>query len=370
MMESPPTVVRAVATALPRGRFSSARAAALMGEVLSKNPRDASRIVAAAELSEIRFRHSVLAEANGDPGEAEFPFYMDRVRRGDAEPTTAERMEVYARESPRLAEEAARRALDAAGLDLAAVTHLVTVTCTGFFSPGLDFRLIEGLKLRGDVARAQVGFMGCHAALNACGVARGFARSRPDAQVLVVCVELCTLHFQAAADRDALMPNLLFADGAAALVVSGTDGGNGAPLELVDTASTLFPNSADAMTWRITDKGFRMTLDKSVPDRIASGVRGCVDGFLARHELSIGEVSGWAIHPGGPRILSSCLTSLGLPASAGESSMSVLRERGNMSSPTVLFILRDLLDRGVRGPIVGLAFGPGLVAELALFRAG
>lgn len=292
-------------------------------------------------------------------------------RRGSAvvpeldDASTARRMELYAEHAPVLAAEAAREALRDADVTAGAITHLVTVSCTGFGAPGVDRALIGALRLPAGVARTHVGFMGCHAALNALRVARAFAGSSPHARVLVVCVELCTLHVQHDWHVDDVVAHALFADGAAAVVVAPARDGADDVL-LASHGAQVFPASEDAMSWRIGDTGFRMTLSARVPDLIASGLPGWCDGWLAEHGLARGDVGAWAVHPGGPRVLSATAEALDLPNDAIAASRDVLARHGNMSSPTLLFVLRRLINEGLPRPWVALGFGPGLAVEAAL----
>lgn len=345
-------------TAIPSESMSSAEFATIAARLSACEPRQASVLQAVAARSGIDRRHSVLIRRDPITNAPGLPFYED----APTPPGTAARMAVYAQEAGALAALAAGRALTAAALNGAAITHLVTASCTGFFAPGIELQLLEKLNLPASVERIHIGFMGCHAALNACRVARGIACSQPNAHVLVICAELCTLHYQAGMERDALVPNMLFGDGAAAMVI-GAEEGEG--LRLVDTASQIVRESAGAMTWCITDTGFKMTLDASVPRLIAAHLRPVVEAFLERNHLGISDVESWAIHPGGPKILEGALEALHLPESAGAASRAVLRENGNMSSPTIVFILARLPQRG---PVVALAFGPGLSVELVLLR--
>ncbi len=348
--------VLGMGTAVPENRLSAEAFAELAIRLSANSPKEEGLVRAVARRSGVAERGIVLPR--GESGAA--PFYPPL-----ASPGTAERMGAYEELAPALAAAAARAALANSGIDAGAITHLVTASCTGFSAPGVDLYLVGALGLSADVARVHVGFMGCHGAVNACRMARALASENTDARVLVVAVELCTIHFQYGLGRDELLPNALFADGAAAMVI----GAGEAPLRLLGTASRVIPNSAHAMTWRIADTGFRMTLDSSVPDLIAAHVRVFVESALARHGLSVDDVAGWAIHPGGPRVIDSALAGLGLPSAAGDASRDVLRHHGNMSSATVLFVLEELLRRGTDGPIAALAFGPGLTAELALFAA-
>lgn len=298
----------------------------------------------------VETRRSVLADVQG-----RMAFYEEgRV------PTTAERMRVYAREAPTLAHDSCLRALADAGVDAGAITHVVLVSCTGFESPGVDLRLIESLGLDAGVRRTCVGMMGCHGAINGLAVARAFAQSDPAARVLMVCVELCTLHFCASIEQGAMVANALFGDGAAAVVVGHGDRGRA----LGACSSVVVPGTSADMGWVIGDAGFEMTLASGVPSALAERVPGWVDGWLSSQGVAREDVAGWAVHPGGPRVLDEVSSALGLGEDGIDASRAVLREHGNMSSGTVLFILDRM--RAVEGPIALLAFGPGLCAEGAL----
>ena len=297
-------------------------------------------------------------------------------------PTTGERLALYAREVGPLAVSASSAALAEAGFAAEAITHLVTVSCTGFVAPGVDFALMTGLGLRPTVARTHVGFMGCHGALNGLRVANAFATVDPTARVLVCAVELCSLHYYYGSAADKLVANAIFADGAAAVVGQANPErerrggqfhpvahapGSPAPWRLVASGSCLIPNSAEDMGWTIGDHGFEMSLSRRVPGLIAAHLRPWLEAWLRDNGLSLADVRSWAVHPGGPKIVSAAGESLGLSDVALEPSRAVFAEYGNMSSPTVLFILQRLRARNAPRPCVALGFGPGLVAETALF---
>jgi predicted naringenin-chalcone synthase len=325
--------------------------------------------------SGVQQRHTVAVRGESGPLEERIPYYPLAKNEGDRGPTTEQRMVWYEQEAPPLAFQAAQRALDRAGAGAERITHLVTVSCTGFFSPGLDALLIRELGMSPAVHRTHVGFMGCHGALNGLRAASAYA-SDPNAHVLLCAVELCSLHFAYGWDPEMLVANTLFADGAAALVGRGGEG----PGWTVRASGTfLMPDSEEAMSWRIGDHGFRMTLSPQVgdhgfrmtlspqvPERIRQYLAGWLESWLGSHGVSLADVKSWAVHPGGPRILDAVEESLGLAADALDVSREILRTHGNMSSPTVLFIL-DRTMREERGlPCVALAFGPGLVVEAAL----
>ena len=253
-------------------------------------------------------------------------------------------------------------------IDPAKVTHLVTVSCTGFAAPGLDWQLLDALGLSPQVQRVQVGFMGCHGAINGLRTARGLAAADPDAVVLLCAVELCSLHYRMNWESDAMVGNALFADGAAAVAVVGSQRSDefDCGIPILDCASIRIPDSSDQMSWRIGDHGFDMTLTGEVPSSIQKHLKTWLSQWLAQHGLSQGDISQWIVHPGGPRILDATEAALGLGRNALTHSREVLSELGNMSSPTVLFVLQRSIEAGETGPKVILAFGPGLVAEAAL----
>jgi len=285
-------------------------------------------------------------------------------------PTTAERMAFYREHAPILAVQAAAKALAESGVAPGDITHVVTVTCTGFDAPGVDVALIEQLGLRSTTERIQVGFMGCHGAVNGIRAALPLVEADPSRRVLLCAVELCSLHFSFTWDPARAVGNAVFADGAAALVLgSETDDrpGEAPRWHPRATGSCLIPNSTDAMSWSIGDHGFEMVLSPRVPDLIAAHLRPWLEDWLAGHGLTLAEIGSWAVHPGGPRIVSAVEKSLGLDASATAVSREVLAECGNMSSPTILFILERLTRSQAKRPCVALGFGPGLTAEAALF---
>ena len=270
-------------------------------------------------------------------------------------PGVAERMKLYRAAALPLAAAAAGRALAEAGLNPSGIDQLVTVSCTGFAAPGVDLALMTELGLPPETARTHVGFMGCHGAMNGLRVAGALAAAKPGRRVLLVCVEVCTAHFRYG-DKG-LTANALFADGAAAAVISSDEGGGGPTL--VDHASLVLPDSGDAMTWDIGANGFEMTLSPAVPGLIADQLPGVAGPWLARHGLRPADIAGWAIHPGGPRVISAVGEALGLPASALAPSHALLREHGNMSSPTVLFLLERLQQNPTKRPLRPPRLRPG-----------
>ncbi len=314
----------------------------------------------------IRARGSVLLDdSNGLPV---YDFYHLPSGPQDRGPSTEARMGSYKKHAGSLALRAASETLHRSGVQPGEITHLINVTCTGFYAPGIDSELIEGLSLPRTVERLQVGFMGCHALLNALRTAASIAGANPDARIMVTSVELCSLHFQYGWNTDRIVSNALFADGAGALVVGrgGREGGGG--WCMTGGGSYLLPDSTEAMTWRIGDHGFDMTLSPRIPDLIEAHLAGYVDQWLSRSGLTRGDIGTWAIHPGGPRILDAAEKALGLTGAATAASREVLWDHGNMSSATMAFLLEKLIDSGSPLPCVALGFGPGLTVEATLFE--
>jgi predicted naringenin-chalcone synthase len=309
----------------------------------------------------VRTRHSVVLDSDTNGRPAEQRFYT----RTELGPTTGERMAAYEASAAPLGLMAAREALERAEISPTEIGHLVTVSCSGFASPGFDLSLIDRLALLPDTTRTHVGFMGCHGALNGLRVANSLVQNDRNHCALVCAVELCTLHHQYRWDPDQIVANALFADGAAAVVLRGnlSDVDN---WRLVDQRSAVIPDTEQMMSWKISDHGFQMTLSAQVPQVLDERLRPWLSGWLGEHGLSIDKIGSWAVHPGGPRILDACASAIGLAEDALVDSREVLAEFGNMSSPTILFILDRMQRCNAARPCVVLAFGPGLTIEAAL----
>jgi alpha-pyrone synthase len=277
-------------------------------------------------------------------------------------PSTADRMRLFEAKAPPLAAEA----VDALDLGASAdqITHLVIATCTGLSAPGLDIELIRRCGLTSSVERTVVGFMGCYAAINALKLARHIVRSEPEARVLVVCVELCTLHLQETGDLEQVLSFLLFGDGCAAALVSAEPVG----LALERFHAVLVPEDADLIQWHIRESGFDMFLSGRVPGALGKALTAKAASILNGTPPEAIEL--WAVHPGGRSVLDAVDAALGLGPTALAASRDVLRRFGNMSSATVLFVLKSLMRDARPGALgCGMAFGPGLTAETMLFRA-
>jgi alpha-pyrone synthase len=303
-----------------------------------------------AEKSGIERRWSFL-EPSPDPARLDdLGFYC-----AGAFPSTARRMRFFEDHAFRLARDAVEDMGGAAG-----ASHLVVSCCTGFYAPGLDLELARHLRLGTATERTVVGFMGCQAALNALKLARHIVRSERSARVLVINLELCTLHLQETEDLEQLLSYLIFADGCAAGLVTAEPRG----LALERFHSALIPDSADQITWRVGDQGFDMRLSGRVPASIGRGLPDALRALLDGAAPAL-----WAVHPGGRSILDAVEHALELPEAALAASRAVLRDYGNMSSATIMFVLKALMTRAPAGESgCALAFGPGLTAEALMFR--
>ncbi|HSG54214.1 MAG TPA: type III polyketide synthase [Paracoccaceae bacterium] len=338
---TPAARIEAISTAVPLGEVEAHYRAWAAGQIAGDRERKLFERMAAR--SGIDHRFTVLDGQDGRMDAA--GFYA-----ADGGASTALRMQVYATEAPALALQAI------AGLPkLGIITHIVVASCTGFMAPGLDQVIARKLCLPPSVERISIGFMGCYAGITALRTAAHLVRSQPDARVLVVAVELCSLHLQKTGNIEALLAMRQFADGAAAAIVTGSGPG----LALSAPLSRTLHESADLITWTIGDTGFAMHLSGEVPARL---VEALIDPEVAAHIGDPATIDAWAVHPGGRSILDAVERGLALPPGKLDTSRSVLREYGNMSSATVLFVLARLMaDQPANG--LALAFGPGLAME-------
>ncbi|MBO2009997.1 type III polyketide synthase [Hymenobacter negativus] len=366
-----PSYLGAIGTANPAHCIAQPQIADFMAQALQFDEGDTRKLRALYRVSGIAQRYSVLPDygrANG-----EYTFFPNTIGL-EPFPSVGQRMAVYRREALPLAVEAVRNSLlQVPDVAPDSITHLVTVSCTGMYAPGLDIELVQALGLRADVRRTCVNFMGCYAAVNAVKLADAFCQADARARVLIVSVELCTLHFQKSREEDHLVSNALFGDGAAACLVQAGPLPNGTPsLALQGFHCGLEPDGHDDMAWHINDFGFEMSLSSYVPKLIQRGIRKLTDGLLASLPVQLSDIHHFAIHPGGRKILETIETELGLTRDHNRHAYRVLRDYGNMSSATVLFVLRDVLaaatpaDHGA--PVLSFAFGPGLTMEAMLLE--
>jgi alkylresorcinol/alkylpyrone synthase len=322
--------------------------------------------------SGIQQRYSVIPDYTREP--MEWKFYADSENL-EPFPSIETRMQLFSKHAPALTLEASRKCLDG-NMRTSEITHLITVSCTGMSAPGLDLQLLELLDLPKSTFRTSVNFMGCYAALHAMKLANAIIGSERNAKVLIVCTELCTLHFQKEATADNITSSLLFGDGsAAALIVGDDDPKRG--LSLKSFYSEVIPKGKKDMSWEISSTGFLMTLSGYVPDLISEDLKSMCERALNGTGETVASITNWCIHPGGKKILDSAALSLGIKTDELQHSYDVLKEYGNMSSATILFVLKRILEQvraskagdnpgNKTNSIFGAAFGPGLTMETFL----
>ena len=316
----------------------------------------------------IEHRHSVLSEfSSADKAENELFHPSGKY------PVTSvsKRMEIYEAHAASLCEAAALQCFaDLPALKKEAITHLVTFSCTGMYAPGLDIQLVEKLGLERSVERTCINFMGCYAAINALKAAYHICRSQPEAVVMLAGVELCSLHYQKSNEPNQVVANALFGDGAAAAIVSAqslqTKAGQ-IGFKLTDFYAEFEQSASNDMVWRIGNNGFDLKLTPEVPNIVRENIQPLLEKLFQKTGLQQSDIDYYAIHPGGTKILEACEQSLHLSKAQNEASYSILRDYGNMSSVTVLFVLKQYMDtltqedKGKK--ILGCAFGPGITME-------
>jgi len=369
IQDRPQVALLAIGTAVPSHKFQQAALGRWMAESLVMQPALSRWIRRLYELSGIETRYSCLPDPAAPPN-------MSRFAPGHPladVPTTSERMAIYQREATAMGTAAAYQALAEYGegtrvAEVAdTVTHLIVVSCTGFFAPGLDQAIACQLNLRPTVERTLIGFMGCAAAFNALRLASQIVSSRSSARVLIVCVETCSLHIQPGHDRINLVVASLFADGAAACLVGAPPSTRRDLFTLDSFYSEVAPDTEQEMVWQIGDYGFTLHLSPDIPRRLGAIAPRALAALLADRPAP----RFWAIHPGGRAIVDRLTELFDLAPEQAEPSLAVLRHYGNMSSPTILFVLHELRERlrcdqtGDTVAGVAMAFGPGLVVEMA-----
>lgn len=358
------TYIHSIGTANPIHQIPQQTTADFMVKFLELPPREARKLQLLYRATSIDYRYSVLEDYTKTEG---FSFYPNE---GTSFPSTAQRMQAYEQHASKLALQAVADCLPAS-FSVSGITHLITVSCTGMYAPGLDIELVEKLGLRNSVQRTCINFMGCYAAFNALKVANAICQSEPAAKVLVVGVELCTLHFQKSTKNDDLVANALFADGAAAVLLQGHPPSHKA-MSLEGFYCDLEPDGKKDMAWHIKDFGFEMKLSSYVPQLLEGKIKSLVGRLLQNYDLRMPDVDLFAIHPGGRRILERIEQSLGIPKKMNNVAYEILKQYGNMSSVTVLFVLKRLLEQVGEEQhnqrVLSMAFGPGLTLESALMK--
>jgi predicted naringenin-chalcone synthase len=283
-------------------------------------------------------------------------------------PGLDQRMELYNTHATKLSIEAIKNCIKN-HLDAQNITCLITVSCTGMSAPGLDISIMQQLQLPNSIQRSSVNFMGCYAAIHALKMADNICKADPGAKVMIVCTELCTIHFQKTCEMDSIASGLLFADGAAAALVSGDNRSNEG-VSIGNFYSEVALNGQDDMAWNLSEKGFLMRLSSYIPQLLQAGITPLLQNALKAGGFSRKDITRWAIHPGGRKILENIQKELNLTGNDLRVSFDVLREYGNMSSPTILFVLKHMLEdlNGHDEKIFAAAFGPGLTMETLILE--
>jgi alpha-pyrone synthase len=363
-----PTLIQSIGTAVPPNKISQQTHYRILESANGMNRAEKLQLRKIYNGSGIDYRHSVLSEFGKDDSSDNILFHPSNHH--PALPVS-ERMQLFESHAIELAEEAAHNCLDELpSLKPSDITHLITFSCTGMSAPGLDIQLVERLGLNRNVERTCINFMGCYAGINALKTAHHICRSQPEAIVLLAGAELCTLHYQKNDKADQVVANAIFADGAAACILSARpfdDAEEQRKLSLESFYAEFEPDGKEEMVWRIGDFGFDLRLSTYVPGLIKDSICSLIDKLFAKSNIRQEDISYYALHPGGQKILQACEDALQIMKKQNEVSYRVLREYGNMSSVTIFFVLKEYLksfssnDKGKK--ILSCAFGPGLTME-------
>lgn len=334
-----------------------------MQKIYGLDAAEARRLAFMYRQSDIETRYTVLADYT-QADEKHWNFIS--ASRDEPLPNLDERMKIYNREALPLSLMAINNCLTY-NINASDVTHLITVSCTGMSAPGLDLQIAEALDMRADVFRTSVNFMGCYGAVHALKLAKLICDSTPNSNVLIVATEFCSIHFQKEYTPDSASSTILFADGSAAVLVSNCTQSE-KKLQLADFYSKVAYRGKKDMAWELSHRGFIITLSSYIPDLIEQDIAALVEDAVRHSGLCMEDITHWCIHPGGKKILNAIQKQLQLSNEAMRFSRDILSRYGNMSSPTVLFVLKEILDSLDTAPasILGSAFGPGLTMETFL----
>lgn len=354
----------AIGTAVPSFKHKQDDILQFMQTVYAYNEADKRKLRFFYHQSDIQTRYSVIPDYSRPVPEWRFYPQAENL---EPFPSLEQRMTWYHKYAAPLSVNAIRDCFDGK-IREQDITHLITVSCTGMSAPGLDLQVMELLDLPKNTYRTSVNFMGCYAAIHALKMADVICKAEKQAKVLIVCTELCTLHFQREATVDNITSSMLFGDGSAAVVVTGDDDARKG-LTLNSFYSEVIPKGKKDMAWDISSSGFLMTLSSYIPDLIQEDFEALSQRALTKAALGISDISKWCIHPGGKKILESIHNVLQLPNGQLDASYDVLKNYGNMSSPTILFVLKKIMQSLSNSAnsepehIFGAAFGPGLTME-------
>lgn len=357
--------ISAIGIANPNNKVTQQSSYELMVDVFGLPEDQAQRLKSLYDHSGIEHRYTAIDDFATD--RANYTFFAPTP---DLEPfvATDKRMQLYQEKGIQIALKAVQNCLaDYDGNILSQITHLITVSCTGMYAPGLDIDLVEQLGLPNTTERTCINFMGCYGSINALKVANYVCQSNPNAKVLIVSVELCSLHFQKENTINNWVANSLFADGSAAVLVENSANkiNNKPALQLLEFYSEIIPDSHSEMGWFIGNTGFEMKLTSKVSKEILKNIKGITGRLLNKAELTADEIGVYAVHPGGRKILEAIEEGLEIPKEANSYAYEVLRDYGNMSSPTILFVLQKIMHDPdtINKNVLSFGFGPGLTVE-------
>jgi predicted naringenin-chalcone synthase len=351
--------ILALSTAVPSHAFSQKEIAEKIIDILATDPEKTETIRQLHHNSAIETRYSVIPDFTKE--RSEWNFWGENFPK--IIPGMGKRNDLYKAEAPKLAYEAARKALDAWGGDPKSITHIISVSCTGVIAPGIEFDLMKKLNLNFNTQRLGINLMGCFGAFKGLSVAKAYAKENPKNRILLICTELCSLHFQVEQTIDNMLANSLFSDGAAAVVVGAEPTPNETSLwEIYNQGSVGLDNSLEKMMWEASDHGFVMKLSHRVPAILNRQIAPFIESLVNAKFLYTD--CDWAIHPGGKSIIQAIERSLNLQEGLTQASWDTLANYGNMSSATFLFVLNRLIElKSTKKWTVGVGFGPGLSVE-------
>ena len=359
-----PSFINQIETAVPEFSYKQDDVRETMKEIVGGDERSQRIIHLLYAKSGIETRHSVIDDFKSTGSHSLF------FNGQGAAPGTKSRNETYISEGRKLFVKTAGKLLSGSGIPAKEITHLITVSCTGFYAPGPDFDIIKEHGLNNSIERYHLGFMGCYAVIPALKLADQICRANSNANVMVISVELCTIHFQANSKMDNLLSSSVFADGAAGAIVSSRPAENPG-YQMDGFASAIMDKGAKDMAWSIGDSGFDMVLSNYIPDLLESGLEDFLQPVMRQFRIEMDDVDSWAVHPGGRAILDKVEKTLDLPKDLLRPSRKVLAQYGNMSSATILFVLKEMLAAPSEKNMdrtLAMAFGPGLTIETALLK--
>jgi predicted naringenin-chalcone synthase len=359
--------ILSIGTTVPSFRHEQEDILRFMQHIYAMNEADKRKLKFLYHKSGIQTRYSIIADYSRNINDWKFYPHSENL---EPFPTLEQRMAWYHKYAAPLSVDAIRCCINNK-IHPSKVTHLITVSCTGMAAPGLDLQIMELMDLPKNIFRTSINFMGCYAAVHALKLADAICESEKESKVLIVCTELCTLHFQREPTMDNIASSLLFGDGSAAVLVTA-DAHPARGIHLSSFYSEVVPKGKKDMAWELSSTGFLMTLSGYIPDLIEEDFERLVTTALQKNNLRQSDITHWCIHPGGKKILEAIHDSLHFSNGRLDRSYDVLKEYGNMSSATIFFVLEKIMNdlkHDQSGTIFGAAFGPGLTMETFIATA-